>query len=240
MVLNTFAGLWTGSLTFAILLVCAGCRVLPPVEPRPELAALGLELRLHVEVFGIVPSDQIPATILFARVGAGQEPTAAGSVLPATWSRKDRFYLLNAAPGFRTCPIAAATGASAQNSNIPGTAQARVEYTFLPAKLVQALCRENLPPGHFTFLGRVRLGRASDRSVVDPVQKHFMEIVQPGSTARLGETFGPPVWPGSARDFTVDDTRAAADAFLTNAREDFKKTQWANWLAEQAITPTAP
>lgn len=215
--------------TLSLAVAGTACRTLPPVEPAsPQSAALGLRLRTGAKILGLIDSSRVPTTVLFARVPAGRPATEAAALMPATFVRKDRYYLLNVDPRYRYCPVVAVFQAAAQTGTTAAISPGddRTGYVFFARRTVEAACTEGAAPGNLSFLGDFHVVPHDEAPRLDNFQKHFMEVIVPGSSARFGQFFGPRFQADDARATRVERNPAARASFLERAGQDFAGSKW--------------
>lgn len=216
----------------------AACKSLPPVQPESDkAAALGVQVELvaPLSLFG----GQYAEKVYLVRVNGGEVKTKAG-IISSTWTNGERTYVFNVEPGeYAIVAAEYSVTSQGQTSTAPVGGNATLSVTtgggtsvyttFMPRDVVEA-SRIKVEAGKLAFMGAfvVKMSKGFDEA--DDVQKHYAEILAPGSTTASGVAgFFQTKYSGRMERKTGQEGRAA---FLHKAREDFGETRWSSYTQD--------
>jgi len=226
----------------ALLSLLPGCQSAPmTMHAVPSNSSL-----LAVDVVFPAPLSRDPSLVqvFFVRgpIHAGLDELP--ELIPATFVKWDRAYLLDPEPG--TYSVVAVTSAYAPPWNdyaIAGVRQTTWSHTssdamIFPAELIHST-RTTVGPGRVAFMGslRVRPGDRIDANSAfrDDLQRRIALSVRPGVTSKSGLA----AWLARARMVNLEQTSlsnevADRESFFADAPADLGDSPWAEFIARAA------
>jgi hypothetical protein len=240
------ARLLLGWIAGAALLV--GCRSVPPAyPPLPSTSSL-----LAVDVLFPAPLNRDPSLVQAwflkgpVRGDAGELP----ELIPATFVKFSRAYLVDPEPGVYSVAAVAAEFAPPMNDQpVDGVSQTTAsgissDAMIFPSDLIRRTST-TMAPGEVGFAGLLQVRRgdhiSADAVPADPLQRQIAERIRPGVTAQTGIR----AWLARARvvdlaNTSVHGAPADREAFLSAAQSDLGESPWAAVVARKATPGQRP
>jgi hypothetical protein len=229
--------LWT-----ALLPLLPGCQSIPAPVSLPPTSSL-----LAMDVLFPIPRSRDPSLVqVFLVRGAirvGME--ALPELIPATFVKNSRAYLLDPEPGTYslvavTCAVAAPlepdpVAGGVRKATRPGTLANAVIF---PAELIDRT-RTAVAPGGVAFMGalRVRPGDRVNANAVfrDELQPRIAERIHPGATARSGLSgWFTDTWLADLEETSFSNGPWDRESFFDAALTDLAGSPWTQVVARAA------
>jgi len=222
----------------------AGCRSVPVagVAVPPESSLLAVDV-LFPAALSRDPSLVQAFLLKGAIPDAGEE---LPPLIPATFVKGSRAYLLDAEPGDYSLAVVTAEYAPPINYEvIEGVTETTssgisTDAMILPAELIRRTTTR-VAPGQLAFMGALRVARGdridADSIPQDDLQRRIAEQIRPGVTSESGLRG----WLKRARVVDLEETSlsnqpADRQAFLEAARVDLGISPWADVVARAEAT----
>lgn len=233
----------------ALLSLLSGCQSTPGgdvfISSRSSLLA--------VDVLFPFPMSRDPSLVqVFFVKGPIQEGLfELPELIPATFVKRSRAYLLDPEPG--TYSLVAVTSTQApplKHFAVEGGVTLTVwndeigDAVIFPAELIQRT-RTTIRFGDVAFMGALRIQRGerinADTVLEDDLQKGIAERLQPGVTSESGLAgrFST-IWMLDNEETVLTNHVADRESFLDSARSDLGVSPWAGVIARVAPSRTAP
>lgn len=227
----------------ALVPLLSGCRSLP-VEDVPVSSKSSL---LAVDVLFPFPLSRDPSLVqvflVKGPVHSGLEQRPA--LIPATFVKKSRAYLLDPEPG--TYSLVAVTSAVAPPRHADPVAGGVTQTVFsetigntviFPAELIHRT-RTTIAPGGAAFMGALRVqqgDRINANAVLqDHLQTRIAERIRPGVTSESGVAgWFTRTWTVDLEETSLSNEAADRESFFDAALMDLGDSPWAQVIARAA------
>lgn len=155
-----------------LVLLIAGCASMPvPRMGDPQTSVVGIQVEIQAPI-GIFSSK--PDRIFFVRID-GEDDITQTQVIPSSFAKEGRIYLLNAKPG----QYAAVVAFSWRRTGSPFVGKASYT-TYFSKELIEAT-RVDVGRGEVAFMGSYVVKQSVGLKDADPIQNHYAELLAPGS-----------------------------------------------------------
>jgi len=247
------ATLQLAALVSISLILLSGCQSMPPerFEVSPSSSVLGVDVDFAAETTGFLRTlarvtNSLPrlAGVVFLK-----EPlhgSLAPRLIPASWIKDSRAYLLNPESG--TYFVAAASFAvdvpsTSSSASFGGGVTGSVStggsvghLVILPQEMIEQT-KTTIAPGDVEFMGALRI-RSGDRvnaeaEFQDELQKELTEAIRPDATSATGLSgYFTRTWMVNLEQSSVTDTAGDLEKFSLDAADDFAKSPWSTIVRE--------
>lgn len=241
------------ALGVAAAMLLAGCLPPAPKPTAPENAIIGLTVTNRWDVGGRFGAT--PQWIHLVRWNDKDDIMAQKEIVTTNFQRNERTYVINAKPGrysviatsevvwlepqhdptravvgrdeARAIPVSMVARRMAMDKDQgPSPGEVVLETTYLSEPSIRGTTVV-VQPGGFTFLGNLDIDRDVHISDGDRAQKHFHPLRNPKLLNLLGVEVTPTQFHASrSTKLKQQGDKAAEQAFLAKAVEDFKDTAW--------------
>lgn len=219
-----------------IVILSGACRSVPPVDPKEDGGtAIGISIKVSptFSPFGLF--DRSFQKVYFVRVENEKLMSSAG-VLLSTWTKGERAYILNSAPGEYVAVAGSYTVTHQGTTTTSQSGNASVSTTtgggtsayivFFPEAMLKA-SRTGVGTGELKIMGDFKLKMSTDLSKADDAQKHYINLIAPGALNKSGfmKIFG------RSHEYLAIPIKTETDAAAKNkvrqdAKADFAETKW--------------
>ncbi len=231
------------------LIILSGCQSMPPkhIEVSPSSSVLGVNVDFTVYDY----MDRVTRALgratnslpLLAGVVFLKEPLhgrLAPKLIPASWIKGSRAYLLNPEPG--TYFVVAVSFAL----NIPSTSTSgslgggvtgslstggSVGHTVILTEEMIQQTKTTIAPSGVEFMGALRIVQGdrinAKAEFHDGLQKQLTEAIRPGVTSATGLSgYMTMTWMVDLEKSSVTDAASDLEKFSLDAADDFEKSPW--------------
>ncbi len=232
------------------LIILSGCQSMPPkhIEVSPSSSVLGVNVDFTVyDYYDRVTRALARATNslpLLAGVVFLKEPLhgrLAPKLIPASWIKGSRAYLLNPEPGtYFVVAVSSATSipSTSTSASLGGgvtgslSTGGSVGHTIILTEEMIQQTKTTIAPSGVEFMGALRIvggNRINAKAEFqDDLQKEMAEHIRPGVTSATG-LFGQftMTWMVDLEKSSVTDAASDLEKFSLDAADDFVKSPWA-------------
>jgi hypothetical protein len=243
-----------GTVQLAVLLpifltILSGCQSMPPkhIEVSPSSSILGVDVDFtaHLSSVGramvrVMNSGPFLGGVVFLKEPLHGRPGAAPELIPASWIKGSRAYLLNPEPGTYSVvavswvDVIPSTSTSASfGGGVTGSLSTggSVGHTVILTQEMIHQTKTMIAPSDVEFMGALRIvlgDRINAKAEFqDEVQKELAENIRPGVTSATGLSgYMTMTWMVDLEKSSVTDTASDLEKFSLDAADDFVKSPW--------------
>lgn len=228
-------------LIFPILFALGtACASLPPKEytVTPTSSILGVE----VEFPGFLWVKRPPVQVFFVKAPRRGDLNRITEVIPASWIKGNRAYLLNPEPGdyyvvAGNFEVKQPQGQSS-STNLGGgvsmsvsTGGGSIGHSVIMTEEFIRNTKTRVNSGQIAYMGKLALKDGSKinakAQLADDYQKKFADLVVPGATSKSGLSgFFSTVWMLDVNKSSYSKEPANRQAFEQTIKSDFAKSAW--------------
>jgi hypothetical protein len=227
-------------LVAALVLLLSSCQSVPPKEipVSPDSSVLGVGVAFPVPL----SRDPVLTGVVFLKEPRHGQLEEATDLIPASWIKGSRAYLLNAEPGtylvvavFSAVSLPSTSTSASLGGGVTGsvsTGGAVGQTVILPAAMIQRT-RTVIGPSRVEFAGALQIGyQSSDRinastEFEDELQRWIAELVRPGVTSKSGLAGQfTRTWMANPTLSSTSNEAGDRESFLDDALADFGNSPW--------------
>ena len=210
---------------------CATAKMRVPQMADPQSSAIGIQITVRAPI-GIISKK--PDQVYFVKLDNEGDITQ-NQVIPSNFTKYDRFYLLNAEPGKYAAvatfmfQAASLTPASQPGVSVSISKGGTTYTTYFPEELIEAT-KIDVERGEVAFMGSYVVKASVGLKKAEPIQKHYVEIIAPGSSkiGLLRLMSGDWNYRGTLKKAENDSD--ARKEFIKKATNDLSKAGWGSIL----------
>jgi len=229
---------WLGLLA----LLCA-CQT--PPGPHSSTSATSSVLAVDVRFPTPFGRDHSLVQAFFVKDRVDAEREAPPEIIPATFVKNSRAYLLDPEPGsYELVAVASKVSPARRRHSIAGGVKGAVSseplghVTVFPADLVRRTKMDSRS-GSVVFMGAVKVLRGerinAGAVLQDDLQRGIAEQIRPGATSESGLSgLMSNTWMVDAEESSFSNTAADRAVFFADASEDLGESPWAQVVARAA------
>jgi hypothetical protein len=230
-----------------LLIILSGCQSMPPkhigVSPSSSVLGVDVDFAAHLSGFGRALGRATNSLPLLAGVVFLKEPLhdrLAPKLIPASWIRGSRAYLLNPEPGtyfvvavsfelnISTPGVSGSLGGGVTGSLSTGGS---VGHTVILTEEMIQQTKTTIAPSGVEFMGALRIvpgDRINAKAEFqDSLQRHFAEVIRPGAVSATGLSgYMTMTWMVDLEKSSVTDAASDLEKFSLDAADDFVKSPW--------------
>ncbi len=233
-----------GMLSAALTLLLSSCQSVPPTEipVSPDSSVLGVDVTFPLPL----SPDPVLTGVVFVKEPCHGQLAEAIDLVPASWIKGSRAYLLNAEPGtysvvavFSAVSMPSTSTSASLGGGVTGsvsTGGSVGQTVFLPAAMSQRT-RTTIGPTRLEFAGALQIRYwSSDRinastNFEDEFQTRIVELIRPGVTSKSGLAGQfTRTWMANQAKSSASNKASDLESFLENALADFGSSPWAEVL----------
>jgi hypothetical protein len=220
------------------LIILSGCQSMPPkhIEVSPSSSVLGVDVSFPVAW----SRDPYLGAVFFVKEPPGGGQQAVIEVIPASWIRKTRAYLLNPEPGIYhvaaasfviDIPMQSVSTSVGGGVSVGVSAGGSFGHTIILAEEMIQQTKTTIAHSGVEFMGALRLrqgGRINAKTEFqDGQQRHLAEVIRPGVTSATGLSgYMTMTWMVDLEKSSVRDAASDLEKFSLGAAHDFEKSPW--------------
>jgi len=228
-------------LVVALVLLVSGCQSVPPSEisVSPDSSVLAVNVAFPLPL----SPDPVLTGVVFLKEPLDGRLEDATELVPASWIKGSRAYLLDPEPGTYLV-VAASSAVSVPSTSTSGslgggvtgsvsTGGAVGQTVILPAVMIQRT-RTTIGPTRVEFAGALQIRYwSSDRinastEFEDDLQRRIAELIRPGVTSKSGLAGQfTRTWMANLTKSSISNEASDRERFLDDALADFGNSPWA-------------